>query len=145
MSWDVFDSAFMGLFFPCELGEANAEKEKLNDREDFSNKMAKTTCHESGQQKIENVNWSSFQQKLTGPAPSSSSAPAPKIRGDLRSQKSKNSRARTTQSQGNVAQRTNWTPTCAKYASPVDRAAPRGLLRDRQRCKPSVWYHRRQE
>ncbi|WMV50630.1 hypothetical protein MTR67_044015 [Solanum verrucosum] len=41
-------------------------------------------------------------------------APAPKIRSDFRSKKSQNSRARPTQFQGTVAQRTNWIPTCAK-------------------------------
>ncbi|KAG5580654.1 hypothetical protein H5410_051281, partial [Solanum commersonii] len=37
---------------------------------------------------------------LTSPAPSSSSAPAPKNKGDFKSQKSQNSRARPIQSQG---------------------------------------------
>ncbi|WMV50625.1 hypothetical protein MTR67_044010 [Solanum verrucosum] len=82
--WDVFESTFMGRFFPRELREANAKKEKLNDREEFRNKRANTTGHEPGQQKTGNVNRSSFQQKLTSPAPSSSSAPAPNNKGACR-------------------------------------------------------------
>ncbi|KAG5586598.1 hypothetical protein H5410_047032, partial [Solanum commersonii] len=50
------------------------EKDKLKDKEEFRSKRQKTTCHESGLQKNENVNQSSFQQRPTGPAPSSTSA-----------------------------------------------------------------------
>ncbi|KAH0780669.1 hypothetical protein KY290_000267 [Solanum tuberosum] len=52
-------------------------EDKLNDREEFKNKKAKTSGNKFRQQKS-NVNWSSFQHKQKGPAPSSASAPAPR-------------------------------------------------------------------
>uniref|UniRef100_M1A329 Gag-pol protein n=1 Tax=Solanum tuberosum TaxID=4113 RepID=M1A329_SOLTU len=56
------------------------EKDKWKDREEFRSLRAKTICHESGHQKTENVNRSSFQQRPTGSAPSLSNAHAPKNR-----------------------------------------------------------------
>ncbi|KAG5595152.1 hypothetical protein H5410_036384 [Solanum commersonii] len=51
---------------------------QLRYREECHNKKAKTTCNEPGQQKANNLNRSSFQQRSTGPASSSASAPTPK-------------------------------------------------------------------
>jgi len=53
------------------------EKDKLRDREEFRNNKFKTIRTESGQQKSD-ANRSSFQHKQNGPAPSSTSAPAPR-------------------------------------------------------------------
>ncbi|KAG5605726.1 hypothetical protein H5410_027218 [Solanum commersonii] len=71
----------------------HVEEDKLRDREEFRNKKAKTSGNESGQQKG-NVNQSSFQQKPTGPAPLSASAPVPKNRCEFKNKNSKNFRAR---------------------------------------------------
>uniref|UniRef100_M1DA09 Gag-pol polyprotein n=1 Tax=Solanum tuberosum TaxID=4113 RepID=M1DA09_SOLTU len=60
------------------------EEVKLKDREEFRSKRAKTTNHESGQQKTRNVNQSSFQQRPFGSAPSSASAHALKNINDYR-------------------------------------------------------------
>ncbi|KAH0729889.1 hypothetical protein KY289_001077 [Solanum tuberosum] len=88
------------------------EEEKLRDREEFINKKAKTG-NESGQQRS-NVNQSSFQQKQKGPDPSSTSAPAPRNKGEYNGQNSQNFRARPAQSQGRVAQGGNWAHVCGK-------------------------------
>ncbi|KAG5598937.1 hypothetical protein H5410_030307 [Solanum commersonii] len=85
------------------------EEEKLRDREEFKNKKAKIG-NESGQQKS-NANRSSFQQKQKGHATSSSSAPAPKNKGEYYGQ---NSRAKPAYSQGSMAQGGSKPPTCAK-------------------------------
>ncbi|KAG5605754.1 hypothetical protein H5410_027246 [Solanum commersonii] len=50
-----------------------------------------------------------------GHAPSSSSTPVPRNRGEFKKQNSENFRARLAQSQGSVAERGNRTPACAKY------------------------------
>ncbi|KAH0678966.1 hypothetical protein KY284_020051 [Solanum tuberosum] len=52
-------------------------------------------------------------QKQKGPAPSSS-APAPRNKGEYNSQNSQHFRARPAQSQGSVAQGGNWAPACAR-------------------------------
>ncbi|KAH0646574.1 hypothetical protein KY284_034458 [Solanum tuberosum] len=62
---------------------------------------------------MSNVNCSSFQHNQKGPTPSSSSALAPRNKGEYNSQNSQNFRAKPAQSQGSVAQGGNWTPTCA--------------------------------
>ncbi|KAH0720291.1 hypothetical protein KY284_005321 [Solanum tuberosum] len=87
LSWVVFESEFLGRFFPRELREAKVKEEKLRNKEEFRNKKAKKWS-ESGQQR-NNVNYSSFQQKQKGPAPSSTSGPASRNKG-------------------------NWDPACAK-------------------------------
>ncbi|KAH0706534.1 hypothetical protein KY285_012312 [Solanum tuberosum] len=74
------------------------EEEKLRDRKEFRNKKAKTG-NESEQQKG-SVNRSSFQQKQKVHVLSSSSAPAPKNKGEYNGQNSQNFRARPAQSQG---------------------------------------------
>ncbi|KAH0709413.1 hypothetical protein KY284_010840 [Solanum tuberosum] len=84
------------------------EEDKLRDREEFRNKKAKTG-NEFGQQKS-NANWSSFKHKQKGPAPSFSSAPAPRNRVEFNNQNSQNFRARLAQFQ----------------VSPPDRVVPRG-------------------
>ncbi|MDV3186345.1 MAG: hypothetical protein Q8850_02650 [Candidatus Phytoplasma australasiaticum] len=53
-----------------------ADEERQHDREEFRSKKAKTSSHEVG--KKGNGNWF--------PAPSSASAPAPRIRNDQKSQ-----------------------------------------------------------
>uniref|UniRef100_M1DK58 Polyprotein n=1 Tax=Solanum tuberosum TaxID=4113 RepID=M1DK58_SOLTU len=57
------------------------------------NKRAKTSNHDSDQQKTRNVNRSSFQQRSPGRAPSSANAPAPKNINDFRNKNSQNFRA----------------------------------------------------
>lgn len=51
------------------------KKDKLNDREEFQDKRAKTSRNEFGKQKC-NAKRSYFQRKKKGPARSSASAPA---------------------------------------------------------------------
>ncbi|XP_049364484.1 uncharacterized protein LOC125829278 [Solanum verrucosum] len=79
------------------------EEDKLRDREEFWNKKAKATGTEFGQQKTENANRSSYQQRPTGPSPSSASSLAPRNRGEFKNQNSQNFRARLAQSQSSVA------------------------------------------
>nr|AAV31185.2 Gag-pol polyprotein, putative [Solanum tuberosum] len=76
-------------------------------------KRAKTSRNESGQRKS-NVSWSSFQHKQKGPAPSSTSAPVPKNKGEYNGQNSQNFRARPAHSQGSKAQGGTKTPACAR-------------------------------
>uniref|UniRef100_M1DTX1 Gag-pol polyprotein n=1 Tax=Solanum tuberosum TaxID=4113 RepID=M1DTX1_SOLTU len=54
-------------------------------------------------------------QKQKGLAPSSTSAPAPRNKGEYNGKNSQNFRARLTQSQGSVAQGGNWAPACSRY------------------------------
>ncbi|XP_049363602.1 uncharacterized protein LOC125828327 [Solanum verrucosum] len=65
------------------------KEDKLSDREEFRSKKAKIIGNESGQQK-NNANRSSFQQKSSGPAPSSASAPELKNRGHFMGARPKN-------------------------------------------------------
>nr|AAV31171.1 Putative polyprotein, identical [Solanum tuberosum] len=88
------------------------EEEKLRDREEFRNKRAKTG-NESGQQRG-NSNRYSFQQRQKGLAPSSARAPAPRYRGEVNGQNSKDFKARPTQSSGSVAQGGSLFPACAR-------------------------------
>ncbi|WMV45708.1 hypothetical protein MTR67_039093 [Solanum verrucosum] len=74
----VFEDAFCGRLFPRELREAKVEEDKLKGKEEFHSKRAKTTSHESGHQKTGDMNRSSFQQRSSGPAPSSANAPVPR-------------------------------------------------------------------
>ncbi|KAG5600611.1 hypothetical protein H5410_031981 [Solanum commersonii] len=71
-------------------------KDKLNDRDEFRSNRDKT-CNEFRQQKIVNVNRSSFQQRSTSPGPSSACAHAQKNITDFKIQNFQNSRARPTQ------------------------------------------------
>lgn len=60
------------------------------------------------------VNWSSFQQKKKGPAPSTASALAPKNKGEYIGKNLQNFGANPTQSQSSVAQGLIWAPACTR-------------------------------
>lgn len=67
---------------------------KINDRENFHSKRAKTTGHESEQQKAENMNRSPFQKSTTRHTPSLVSALEPKNKCYFRNHNSENFRSR---------------------------------------------------
>ncbi|KAH0784113.1 hypothetical protein KY290_003711 [Solanum tuberosum] len=98
--------------FVAGLSRLSIEEEKLRDREEFRNKRAKIGC-EPGQQKG-NASRSSFQQRQRGPAPSSVSAPAPRIKSGYAGQNSQNFRAGPAQSQNSIAQGSNRGLACAR-------------------------------
>ncbi|KAH0698695.1 hypothetical protein KY284_012910 [Solanum tuberosum] len=121
-SWDCFEEAFLGCFFPRKLKkDKQVEEDKLRDMEEFRNKKDKTR-NEPGQQKS-NVNRSSFQQKQKWPTPSSASAPAPRNKGCFKCAQeghfmkecSKNQQGNG--NQGNRAQ--------SSSVAPPDKASPR--------------------
>uniref|UniRef100_M1DPH3 Gag-pol protein n=1 Tax=Solanum tuberosum TaxID=4113 RepID=M1DPH3_SOLTU len=82
----------------------------MRDREEFRNKKVKTGSEY--EQQRGNVNRSSFQQKQKGPAPSYTSATAPKNKSEYNSQ---NFKAKPVYSQGSIAQGGSKPPACAKY------------------------------
>ncbi|KAG5581564.1 hypothetical protein H5410_052191 [Solanum commersonii] len=106
------------------------EKLVLNYKLKIESLKAKTTGNKSGQQKS-NANWSSFQQKQNGPAPSSASAHAPRNIGECKNQSLQNFRARPAQSQGSVAQGVNGTHACAQCGTTHSRVCRDGSTRKR--------------
>uniref|UniRef100_M1DKN3 Gag-pol polyprotein n=1 Tax=Solanum tuberosum TaxID=4113 RepID=M1DKN3_SOLTU len=99
------------------------EEDELRDREEFRNRKSKTTCNEFWQQKG-NANRSSFQQKPTRPAPSSSSAPALRNRGYFKCVQTGHFMRefpKNKQGNGNEGNRAQ-----SSSAALTDRVAPRG-------------------
>ncbi|KAG5595288.1 hypothetical protein H5410_036520 [Solanum commersonii] len=119
MSWTLFESAFMGRFFPHELSEAKVREfftlmqESMSVHQcnlmftqlshyafemvaDIRSRMSLFVSQLSRLSSRGNANQSSFQQNPNGPAPSSSSAPTPTNKDEFRNQNSQNLKARPT-------------------------------------------------